>query len=58
MGDDLTKKGPADRTRVNIHEDWEVSYWCKEFACTKEQLVACVKSAGVMVSDVRRCLGK
>jgi hypothetical protein len=58
MSDDLTKKGPPDRSRINIHEKWEVEYWCREFACTPEQLAAAVKAVGVMAADVRKYLGK
>ncbi len=58
MSDDLTKKGPADRTRINIHEPWEVKWWCKELGCTEQQLKDAVKAVGVMVKDVRRYLGK
>lgn len=58
MSDDLNQRGPADRTRVNVNEVWEVRYWCKEFNCTEEQLRACVKRVGVMVASVRACLGR
>lgn len=56
MSDDLTNRGPADRDRINIHERWEVTYWCKHFGCTEQQLVAAVKAVGVMASDVKRHL--
>jgi Protein of unknown function (DUF3606) len=58
MSDDLKKREPQDGKRVNVHETWEVDYWCKKVGCTKEQLVAAVKLAGPMVDDVRRQLGK
>lgn len=58
MTDDKSKKGPADRTRINIHEAYEVAYWTKELDCTKAELEACVGKVGVMVTNVRRCLGK
>lgn len=58
MPDDTTKTGPADAHRVNIHQDHEVAYWTKTFGCTKEQLVNCVNRVGVMVVDVKKCLGK
>ena len=58
MTDDKSKRGPADRERINIHEPYEVEYWCKHFGCTAEQLKACVRRVGVMVKDVQRCLGK
>lgn len=58
MPDDKTKKGPADRERVNIHEPYEVEYWTKHFGVTAQQLKDCVQRVGPMVSNVKRCLGK
>lgn len=58
MSDDLKNRGPADRARVNVNEDWEVRWWCKEFGCTEAQLRAAVKAVGVMVSNVRAHLRK
>ena len=54
--DDKTKTGPADGTRVNVGEDYEVSYWCGKFGCTAEQLKAAVKNVGVMARDVEAAL--
>jgi hypothetical protein len=57
MSDDLTNRGPADRARISLTESWEVSYWCKRFKCTPEQLRQAVKAAGsCMVKDVARLL--
>lgn len=56
MADDKSERGPADRDRVNIHEDYEVRYWTKKFGCTKDELAACVKSAGVMAVKVEECI--
>jgi hypothetical protein len=58
MPDDLRKRGPADRTRINIHETWELDWWSKEFAVTPQVLKDAVKKVGVMVKDVRKHLGK
>jgi hypothetical protein len=58
MADDLTNRGPADRARINVHEDHEVRYWTKELGCTAEQLRAAVKAVGVMAADVRAHLKK
>jgi hypothetical protein len=56
--DDLTKRGPADRSRVNVNEAWEVAWWTKELNCTEAQLRAAVKAVGVMVLDVKAHLAK
>ncbi len=58
MPDDLHNRGPQDRSRINVHEPWELQYWSNHFGVTHEQLSAAVQKVGVMVSDVRRYLGK
>ncbi len=58
MSDDKTNRGPADRARINIHEDYEVKYWSHKFGVTADQLRAAVRAAGVMARDVARHLGK
>ena len=58
MSDDLTKKRPQDASKINIHEAWEVEYWSKELRCTKEQLVAAVRTVGVSAAAVRKHLGR
>lgn len=58
MADDLKNRGPQDRARVNVNEEWERRWWCKEFGCTEQQLRDAVRAVGVMVVDVRRHLGK
>jgi uncharacterized protein DUF3606 len=58
MPDDLSKRGPQDRTQINVNEPWEFDYWSKELGVTPEELRKAVKEVGVMVADVRRYLGK
>lgn len=58
MADERTKTGPADRSRVDVHEDYEVRYWTGKFGCTKAQLEAAVKAVGVMAKDVEAYLKK
>ena len=58
MPDDLSNRGPADRSRINVNEPWEVRYWCKDLGCTEQQLRDAVKAAGVMADAVRRHLRK
>jgi hypothetical protein len=56
MPDDLRNRGPADRSRINIHERWELEWWCHELGCTAEQLRSAVKSVGVSAAAVRAVL--
>lgn len=58
MSDDKTKRRPQDASKINIHEDYEVRWWCGEFGCTKDQLIAAVKAVGVSAAAVRKHLGR
>ena len=50
--DDKTKRGPQDRSRINVHEGYEVTYWCQKFGCSRAELVAAVAVVGVMANAV------
>jgi hypothetical protein len=52
--DDKSKKGPQDSSRINMHEDYEVSYWTKKFGCTKQELQAAVNKVGVSAAAVEK----
>ena len=58
MSDDKNKTGPADATRVNVHEDHEVRYWTEKFGCTAAKLKEAVRAVGVMAKDVEAWLKK
>ena len=51
MADDLSDRGPRDRNRVDVNEDWEVRYWTKKFGCTATELRDTVKAAGTTTAD-------
>jgi uncharacterized protein DUF3606 len=52
MVDDLTNRGPRDRNRVDVNEDWELRYWTKKFGCTSTELRNAVQAVGVMADKV------
>lgn len=58
MADDLKNRGPADRARINVHERYEVDYWCKKFGCSEAELKNAVKHAGVMADRVENYLAQ
>lgn len=58
MADDKSDRGPADRARVNVHEDYEVQYWSKKFGVSADQLRAAVEKVGPMAADVEKQLAK
>jgi hypothetical protein len=46
MTDDLSKKGPADRSRISLTEPHEVQYWADKFDVSKERLSEAVRKVG------------
>jgi hypothetical protein len=52
--DDLKKKGPQDRSKINMHEDYEVKYWTKELGVSKEKLQKTVDKVGNSAAAVRK----
>lgn len=58
MPDDKTKRRPLDSSRINIHEPYEVNWWCDELGCTKAQLIAAVNAVGTSAAAVKKYLGK
>jgi len=54
MADDKSKRGPQDRNRINLNEDYEVQYWCEKFDLTPEQLRAAVQKVGSSTASVEQ----
>jgi hypothetical protein len=52
--DDLKKRGPQDRSKINMHEDYEVGYWTKELGVSKEKLQKAVDKVGNSAAAVRK----
>lgn len=52
MSDDLQTHGSAHRMKVNVDEDGEVRWWCKEFGCTESELKAAVDAVGALPNKV------
>jgi hypothetical protein len=57
MPDDLSDRGPQDRSRISMQEDHEVRYWTKALNVSKERLAQLVKQVGNSVEAVKRKLG-
>jgi hypothetical protein len=58
MSDNKQDRGPRDRSRIDINEDYEVRYWTKELNISPEQLKQAVNQVGPMVENVRKHLKK
>jgi hypothetical protein len=58
MADDLTNKGPTDRSRINMHEDYEVTYSTKALGVSKQELQRMVGKHGNASAKIKEALGK
>ena len=58
MADDLTNRGPADRSSINMREDYEVRYWTKALGVSKEELQRLVDKHGNSAGKIKEALGK
>jgi hypothetical protein len=54
MADDLSKRGPADRSRINLGEPYEVQYWADKFGVSKERLSEVVRKVGPSADAVSK----
>ncbi len=58
MSDDRTKRGPQDRSRINLDEDYEVRYWTEALGVSEERLRSLVQQHGNSADKIRQALGK
>lgn len=54
MSDDRAKRGPQDRSRISLSEDYEVRYWSEKFGVSKERLAQAVKKVGNSAAAVEK----
>lgn len=58
MADDKTNRGPQDRSRINLSEDYEVRYWTDKLGISKSQLEEVVRKVGSSAQAVEEELRK
>jgi len=56
--DNKTKTGSPDSKRINIEEDYEVSYWSDKFGISHDELKKAVNAAGTSAEAVKKYLNK
>jgi hypothetical protein len=49
-------RGPRDRTRVDVDQDWEVTWWSKGFGVTVAELKSAIEQVGPLIADLDRRL--
>ena len=57
MSDNLTNRVQPDRSKINMHEDYEVKYWTHALGVSKEALQKAVDKVGSSATAVRNELG-
>jgi hypothetical protein len=53
----MIKKDQPDRSKINIHEPFEVKYWTRALGISKEDLQKAVDKVGNAAAAVRKELG-
>lgn len=56
MADNKAMRGGQDRSRINIHESYEVQYWKEKFDVTADELRDAVAAVGTNAADVEQYL--
>ncbi|MCK1304112.1 DUF3606 domain-containing protein [Bradyrhizobium sp. 24] len=54
MSDNLTKRDQRDRSKINMHEDFEVKYWTRELGVSSDELQKAVDKVGNSAAAVRK----
>ena len=58
MADDLSKRSPADRLRINVNEKHELAYWIEELGVDEPQLRELVHAHGAVAPDIRNVIAE
>lgn len=56
MADDRTQAGGADRSRINVNEDYELRYWSQKFGVSHDALKKAVAAVGPVAKTVEQHL--
>ncbi len=58
MSDDRSKRGPQDRSRINLDKDYEIRYWTDALGVSEERLRELVRQHGNSAEKIRKELGR
>jgi hypothetical protein len=56
--DNHISRGPRDRTRVDVDQEWECIWWSKGWGISPDQLRQAVRDVGPLFGDIDRHLSK
>jgi hypothetical protein len=55
--DSLTTRTEPDRSKINLHQAWELDYWTRELGVSKSELQRVIEKVGNSAAAVRKELG-
>lgn len=58
MPDNTNDRGPQDRSRVSMEEDYEVRYWTNKFSVTQDRLQQAVDAVGNSADAIEQYLAR
>jgi hypothetical protein len=58
MSDDKGIRGPADRSKISLSDEYEVRYWTNTLGVDKQELTAAVQAVGNSAERVKQYLKK
>ena len=50
----LTKRERPDRSKINMHEAWELDHWTRELGVSRSELQRLVDKVGNSAAEVRK----
>ena len=56
MSDNTADRGPQDRSRISLGQDYEVRYWSQRFGIDEDALRIAVEDVGPSVEAVEQYL--
>ncbi|MEO7532503.1 MAG: DUF3606 domain-containing protein [Ferruginibacter sp.] len=58
MSNDFKIKLPKDKTKINVNDFGEFTWWCNHLGVGPENLLSIINKAGVSVVEIRKYLNK
>jgi AraC-like DNA-binding protein len=56
--DSLTKRIKPDRSKINMHQAWELDYWTRELGVSRSELQRVIEKVGNSAAEVRKELAR
>jgi len=58
MKNPIQRRSPDDLSRVELREQWQITYWTQELKTTQERLTRAVRERGPQADQVREWLAQ